>query len=153
MVGLIGFMPTQTYERVGLIEGTRVAGEEFWAAITMQVQGFADLITHPVQRASGISGVIGMGRAASQIQDLGWGPYLSLAAQISIALGVLNLVPFPALDGGRAVFILAEMLRGRPVEAEKEQLVHLTGFAVLMVLMVFVAFHDIENIVTGKGVF
>ena len=86
-------------------------------------------------------------------QDLGWGPYLSLAAAISIALGVLNLFPFPALDGGRAVFIIAEMLRGRPVEPEKEALVHITGFAVLMVLMVFVAYHDIANIVTGKGVF
>jgi regulator of sigma E protease len=153
MLGMIGFMPTQTYERVGLIKAATVAGEEFVYSMQMQFEGFATLITHPVQRASSMSGVIGMGRAASQIQDLGWGPYLSLAAQISIALGVLNLVPFPALDGGRAVFILAEMLRGRPVEAEKEQLVHLTGFAVLMVLMVFVAFHDIENIVTGKGVF
>jgi regulator of sigma E protease len=153
MIGMIGFMPTQTYEHVGLIKAATVAGQEFVYSMQMQFEGFATLITHPVQRASSMSGVIGMGRAASQIQDLGWGPYLSLAAQISIALGVLNLVPFPALDGGRAVFILAEMLRGRPVEAEKEQLVHLTGFAVLMVLMVFVAFHDIENIVTGKGVF
>jgi regulator of sigma E protease len=153
MLGMIGFMPTQTYERVGLIKAATVAGEEFVYSMQMQFEGFATLITHPVQRASSMSGVIGMGRAASQIQDLGWGPYLSLAAQVSIALGVLNLMPFPALDGGRAVFILAEMLRGRPVEAEKEQLVHLTGFAVLMVLMVFVAFHDIENIVTGKGVF
>jgi regulator of sigma E protease len=153
MLGMIGFMPTQTYEHVGLMKASTVAAQEFVYSMQMQFEGFAALITHPVQRASSMSGVIGMGRAASQIQDLGWGPYLSLAAQISIALGVLNLVPFPALDGGRAVFILAEMLRGRPVEAEKEQLVHLTGFAVLMVLMVFVAFHDIENIVTGKGVF
>jgi regulator of sigma E protease len=94
-----------------------------------------------------------MERAASETQDLGWAPYLSLAAAISIALGILNLLPFPALDGGRAMFILAEMLRGRPVDPEKEALVHVTGFAVLMVLMVFVAYHDILNIVSGKGIF
>jgi regulator of sigma E protease len=100
-----------------------------------------------------MSGVIGMERAASAYQDIGWGPYLQLAAAISIALGIFNLLPIPALDGGRAIFILAEMLRGRPVDAEKEALVHFTGMAVLMVLMVSVAFHDIANIVSGKGVF
>ena len=47
--------------------------------------------------------------AASEVQDLGWGPYLRLVAMISIALGVFNLLPIPALDGGRAVFIVAEM--------------------------------------------
>ena len=130
-----------------------VAADEFRNQLVGQLTGYAQLITHPVQHASSLSGVIGMERAASVYQDLGWGPYLSLAAAISIALGVLNLFPFPALDGGRAVFIIAEMLRGRPVEPEKEALVHITGFAVLMVLMVFVAYHDIANIVTGKGVF
>ncbi|MBD5636157.1 MAG: site-2 protease family protein [Candidatus Eremiobacteraeota bacterium] len=152
-VGLIGFRPIPTFERVGFFPAFSIAGEEFANQLVGQLTGYADLITHPVQRASSLSGVIGMERAASVYQDLGWGPYLSLAAAISIALGVLNLFPFPALDGGRAVFIVAEMLRGRPVEPEKEALVHVTGFAVLMVLMVFVAYHDIANIVTGKGVF
>ncbi len=152
-VGLIGFRPIPTFERVGVVKAVPVAADEFANQLTGQLTGYVELITHPVQHASSISGVIGMERAASAYQDLGWGPYLSLAAAISIALGVLNLFPFPALDGGRAVFIVAEMLRGRPVEPEKEALVHVTGFAVLMVLMVFVAYHDIANIVTGKGVF
>jgi regulator of sigma E protease len=151
--GRIGFRPIPTFERVGFFQAFPVAAEEFWNQLAGQISGYADLITHPAQHAGSVSGVIGMERAASAYQDLGWGPYLSLAAAISIALGVLNLLPFPALDGGRAVFIFAEMLRGRPVEPEKEALVHVTGFAVLMVLMVFVAYHDIANIVTGKGVF
>jgi regulator of sigma E protease len=153
MVGLIGFRPIPTFERVGLVQAFPVAAEEFGNQLVGQLTGYGQLIAHPAQHAASISGVIGMERAASVYQDLGWGPYLSLAAAISIALGVLNLFPFPALDGGRAVFIVAEMLRGRPVEPEKEALVHVTGFAVLMVLMVFVAYHDIANIVTGKGVF
>jgi len=153
MVGLIGFRPIPTFERVGFVQAFPVAAEEFANQLVGQLTGYGQLITHPAQHAASISGVIGMERAASVYQDLGWGPYLSLAAAISIALGVLNLFPFPALDGGRAVFIVAEMLRGRPVEPEKEALVHVTGFAVLMVLMVFVAYHDIANIVTGKGVF
>jgi regulator of sigma E protease len=152
-VWLIGFRPIATFERVGFLAAFPVAAQEFWDQLTGQLTGYAQLITHPVQHASSLSGVIGMERVASVTQDIGWGAYFSLAAAISIALGVLNLLPFPALDGGRAVFILAEMVRGRPVEPEKEALVHVTGFAVLMVLMIFVAYHDIANIVTGKGVF
>jgi len=67
------------------------------------------------------------------------------------ALGIFNFLPIPALDGGRGIFIIAEMLRGRPVDPEKEALVHVTGFALLMVLMVFVAYHDIANIVSNKA--
>jgi len=151
--GRIGFSPIPTFERVGVFAAIPLAGREFVNATVMQVTGYAQLISHPTKYASSVSGPIGMARAASAYQDLGWGPYLSLAAALSIALGVLNLLPFPALDGGRGVFIIAEMLRGRPVEPEKEALVHVTGFALLMLLMVFVAYHDIANLVSGKGVF
>jgi len=153
VVGRIGFARIPAYERVNPIAAVPIAADQFVTGLTGQLSGYAELISHPAQHASSVSGVIGMERAASAVQDLGWAPYLGLAAAISIALGVLNLLPFPALDGGRAVFIIAEMLRGRPVEPEKEALVHVTGFAVLMCLMVFVAYHDIANIVSGKGVF
>ena len=153
MIGRIGFLRIPRFERVGIFQAFPIAWAEFADQTTAQVTGVAALFMHPVEHASSLSGVIGMERAASVTQDLGWAPYLSLAAAISIALGILNLLPFPALDGGRAVFIVAEMLRGRPVDPEKEALVHVTGFAVLMVLMVFVAYHDIANIISGKGVF
>ncbi len=150
--GRIGFAPISTFERVGVLAAIPVAGSQFKDMLVAQIGGYVALFSHFKQNAGSFSGVIGMERAASTLQDLGWGPYLDLAATISIALGLINLLPFPALDGGRAVFIVAEMLRGRPVEPEKEALVHLTGIAVLMVLMLFVALHDISNIVSGKGV-
>ncbi|MFY9781549.1 MAG: M50 family metallopeptidase [Candidatus Baltobacteraceae bacterium] len=152
-IGRIGFVRVPEFRRVWLGEALAVAGVELKDDVTTQVVGYAELISHPAEHAGNISGVIGMERAASAYQDLGWAPYLQLAAAISIALCILNLLPFPALDGGRGIFILAEMLRGRPVPAEKEALVHVTGFAMLMVLMVVVAYHDIANILTGKGVF
>ncbi len=92
-----------------------------------------------------------MGEVAASIQDLGWAPYSGLAATISIALGIFNLLPIPALDGGRASFIVAEMIRGRPVDPEKEAIVHFAGFAALMALMVFVAYHDIVAHRLRKG--
>ena len=58
----------------------------------------------------------------------------------------MNLLPIPALDGGRLVFILIEALRGRPVDPEKEGMIHMAGMAVLMVLMVVILFNDIINV-------
>ncbi len=94
-----------------------------------------------------------MASVSGEVQDAGWGAYMSFAALISISLGIFNLLPIPALDGGRGVFILAEMLRGKPVDPEKEALVHVGGFAVLIVLMLAVSYHDIAQIVAGKGAF
>ncbi|MDF2544298.1 MAG: hypothetical protein K0S47_4016 [Herbinix sp.] len=65
---------------------------------------------------------------------------------LSANLGVMNLLPLPALDGGRLVFHLIEVVRGKPVAREKEALVHMIGMVALMVLMVFVLFNDIRNI-------
>jgi regulator of sigma E protease len=93
-----------------------------------------------------------MGQAAATIQDWGWGPYFNLAAMISFALGLFNLLPIPALDGGRAAFIIAELLRGKPVDPEKEAMVHFAGFAVLIALMLARAFFDILRITSGNGV-
>ena len=75
-----------------------------------------------------------------------------LIAEISALLGFFNLLPIPALDGGRLVFLLVELVRGRPVDPEKEGLVHLTGFALLMVLVLVVTYRDIAMWVAGKGV-
>ncbi|MEG2871448.1 MAG: site-2 protease family protein, partial [Clostridium sp.] len=64
---------------------------------------------------------------------------------LSANLGIMNLLPIPALDGGRLVFILLEAIRGKPIDREKEGMVHMAGMAFLMVLMVFVLFNDIQN--------
>jgi regulator of sigma E protease len=66
---------------------------------------------------------------------------------ISANLGVMNLLPLPALDGGRLVFLLIEAVRGKPVPKEKEAMVHMVGMVLLMLLMVFVMYNDIRNII------
>jgi len=151
--GCIGFQPIPRYERVGFTAAIAYAGLAMVDMVQQSVQRLALIAMHPGQYAGSLTGVIGMGRAAATIQDFGWAPYIDLAAMISLSLGILNLLPFPALDGGRAAFILAETLRGKPVDPEKEALVHVAGFAMLMMLMIFVAYHDIAKIVQGKAVF
>ena len=71
---------------------------------------------------------------------------LDIAILISANLGVMNLLPLPALDGGRLVFLIIEAVRRKPVSPEKEGMVHFVGFALLMVLMVFVLYNDIMRL-------
>lgn len=72
--------------------------------------------------------------------------FLYIGILVSANLGVWNLIPFPALDGGRLVFLIVEAIRGKRVPPEKEGYVHLIGITLLMVLMVFVLFNDIRRI-------
>lgn len=72
---------------------------------------------------------------------------LNICILLSANLGVMNLLPLPALDGGRLVFLLIEAVRGKPVNPEREGMVHFVGFVLLMVLMVFVMFNDIRQLV------
>jgi regulator of sigma E protease len=150
--GCIGFSPVPAYQRVGLREALRQSAVQFRNIADQTVGSVVLLVTHFTKYAPQISGVIGMGQVAATVEDWGWGPYFWLAATISFALGLFNLLPIPALDGGRAAFIVAELIRGKPVDPEKEAMVHIAGFAALMALMLLVAFHDIARIASGNGV-
>ena len=65
---------------------------------------------------------------------------------LSANLGVMNLLPIPALDGGRLVFLVIEAIRGKPIDPEKEGMVHFTGLILLLALMLFVMFNDIHKL-------
>ena len=71
---------------------------------------------------------------------------LNLAILLSANLGVMNLLPLPALDGGRLVFLVIEAIRGKRIPPEKEGYVHLVGIVLLMFLMVFVLYNDIRRV-------
>ena len=104
---------------------------------------------------SDFSGPVGIvneiGNAAKEGMDEGFLQSLlnvmSLAALISINLGVVNLLPLPALDGGRIVFVIIEAITGRPVNREKEGIFHFIGFLLLIALMLFITFYDIQKLI------
>ena len=75
-----------------------------------------------------------------------WMNMLNMAVLLSANLGVMNLLPLPALDGGRLVFFILEVLRGKPVKKEHEGMVHFVGMILLMLLMVYVMFKDIRGL-------
>jgi regulator of sigma E protease len=81
-------------------------------------------------------------------QSIDWGlafPVLQTASFISLALGLTNLLPLPALDGGRIVFVLIEALRGRRISPEREAIFHFVGLVIMVSLMAFVMLQDVIN--------
>lgn len=79
---------------------------------------------------------------------------LTLAATLSISLAVINLLPIPGLDGGRMAFVIIELIRGgKRISPEKENLVHLSGFVILILLLIVVSFNDVSRIFSGEGFF
>ena len=74
---------------------------------------------------------------------------LLILAIITVNLGVFNLLPLPALDGGRIFFMIIELFRGKPINQKVEGIIHSVGVALLMLLMVIVAYNDIVRLITG----
>lgn len=93
-----------------------------------------------------LSGPVGIYDATDKIVQTGFMNYLMWTAMLSINLGVINLVPLPALDGGRLLFVGIEAVRGKPIDPQKEGIVHVIGFALLMLLMIVVTWNDIQRL-------
>lgn len=93
-----------------------------------------------------LSGPVGIYNATDQVVQQSWQNYLPWVALLSINLGIINLLPLPALDGGRLIFIGLEAVRGKPIDPQKEGIVHFIGFALLMLLMIVVTWNDIQRL-------
>ncbi len=93
-----------------------------------------------------ISGPVGVTKALGEAAEQGVGDLVYLAVVISMNLGVMNLLPLPALDGGRLLFQLIEVIRRKPVKPELEGYVHFAGLVALMILMVVIAVKDIAGL-------
>lgn len=97
-----------------------------------------------------LSGPIGVGTVINEIvKNYTFADLMSIVALITINVGVFNLLPIPALDGARFVFMLIELIRRKPVKPEVEGTVHFVGLAALMLLMVVITFNDIIKLFTG----
>jgi regulator of sigma E protease len=92
-----------------------------------------------------LAGPIGIAVLTGQVAHLGLVYILQFAAMLSINLAIINAFPFPALDGGRILFLIIEKIKGSPVKKEVEGIIHNIGFALLMILVVFVTFKDVAR--------
>jgi regulator of sigma E protease len=118
------------------------------------VQGLSELITGKVPGGllgpNGVTGTVGIADVAYQSASLGLASYIFLCALVSVALGFTNLLPLPALDGGRIFVVLVEVLRRRPFDRATELKVQRWGLAALLVLAVLINLHDVQLIVTKQ---
>jgi len=93
-----------------------------------------------------LSGPVGVTTVIGEATSMGWEPLLQLVSFITVNLGVFNLLPLPALDGGRLLFLLLEAVRRKPVNPKYEGWVHAVGFMLLIGLMVVVTFNDVAKL-------
>lgn len=108
----------------------------------------------PKVDSAGMTGIVGMARGTGEIIDRdGWQGYLNWMALISLNLAIFNLLPIPALDGSHILFALIEFVRRKRIPVEREAIVHMTGFALLMALMVVVTISDIQGWMNGTSIF
>ena len=158
---------TLTQGAMGVMLGTfetRMVQRDYsiFRAIPMSFQQMWDVLTLTrtslVRWASGgpdpgLSGPVGIARVTGQVAQVGLSPLLQLTAIISISLGIVNLLPIPALDGGRLMFVIIEFLRGgKPISPRREGMAHLVGFLVLIGLIVVVSYFDIIRLINGDSV-
>lgn len=96
-----------------------------------------------------LGGPVRTAEITSQIASSGIVQLTSWTAILSLYLGIFNLLPIPALDGSRLIFLGLEAVRGRPVDPNRESMVHFIGFAMLMLLMIAVTYNDVMRLVRG----
>ena len=150
----LGFSYNTGYTEAQGLEVLKYAALDVKYMIRTTLLSLKELVTGGLgmDDLSGPVGVVdAIGTAYEETKDEGtvimWMNLLNMAVLLSANLGVMNLLPLPALDGGRLVFLLLEAVRRRPVNREVEGMVHFAGLMLLMALMVVVMYNDILKIV------
>ncbi|UNC91832.1 RIP metalloprotease RseP [Candidatus Contubernalis alkaliaceticus] len=140
--GLIGI--AHAGRKFSLLGSLRLGIENTWFFTRFIVVSLSEIITR--QASPDVAGPIGIVQMVGEVAQTGISNLLTLAAILSIHLGLLNLLPIPALDGSRLVFFLLEGIRGKPVDPHKESFIHFVGFTLLILLMILIAFQDIARL-------
>lgn len=112
-------------------------------------RGIRDVIIGRISAGESFRGPVGIANILGVSLTQGFDRFFQLVAILSLVLGVFNLIPFPALDGSRLAFITLEIIRGKPISPEKEGWVHYIGFILLMLLIVYITWQDIQRIIGG----
>ena len=130
------------YQPISLGEAISGSWDSCVYAGGMIITALKNLVTtgEGAEDTTGIIGTVAI--ISEQVESGGLDSFINLLIVISINLGIMNLLPFPGLDGSRFVFMVVEAIRRKPVPEEKENLVHAIGIALLLALMVFLMFKD-----------
>ncbi len=143
--GKIGIYPIGEMRAPGAIETIRFSGETMVEMTKRIFEGFRNLIRD--FNLDKVGGPVKTTQVTVEIAQQGVAQLTLWAGILSLYLGIFNLLPIPALDGSRLLFLGLEAIRGKPVDPNRESMVHLVGFAMLMLLMIVVTYNDIVGLV------
>jgi regulator of sigma E protease len=146
--GLVGVTLMPENRKATLADGVKSGWSSMTSATMTILDSFGKLATLQV-KMDDLGGPIRIVEFTSEQANAGWAQYIFWTALMSLYLGLFNLLPFPALDGSRLVFLALEALRGKPVDPSRESMVHFVGFAMLMLLMIAVTYNDILRLISG----
>jgi regulator of sigma E protease len=141
-------LDTIGYVRTGAFEAVKLGFERTWDTTVLTLQGLGTLVTSIGKHTnvlSELSGPIGIARIVGQTSAYGLAAVLTLVAILSVNLAVFNILPLPALDGGRMVVVLIEAISKKRVPHKYYSWVNIVGFAALMLLLIVVTVHDIKG--------
>lgn len=127
-------------------EGLKTTGEIFFATIAALARMAWGLVSGIPGAVGEVSGPVGIASIVSEVAQFGLLPFFQLMAVLSVNLAVINLLPIPALDGGRLLFFAIEYVRRKPISPRVSHLVHTIGFAFLIALMLAITYRDIVRL-------
>ena len=126
----------------GFVSAIKYAFSKFGSIVSTMILIIGSLFTGKLG-LSALSGPVGMYSVVGTVASLGFANIIYLTAYLSINLGVLNILPFPAFDGGRVLFVLIEAVTRKKVDPKIEGYFHTVGFALIMLLMIYITFQDV----------
>ena len=133
-------------------EAVPMAGERIWDSLRV--------VKNVIHRWTaggpdpGLTGPVGIAQATGEVAEHGVSPLLELTAFLSINLAIVNMLPIPALDGGRFMFVFIEWVRrGKRISPRREGLAHLVGFVAVLALILAMSYRDVMRILAGEGPF
>lgn len=143
-VGIIGIVPKLIREKVGLLDSIKLGLMQTFRVTVGIISGVWRMITG--QMSPEVAGPVKIAQMVGDAAKISVLRVMNLMAILSVNLGILNLLPFPALDGGRLVFLGVEVVRGKAIDPEKEGFVHFIGLVVLLAFIAVVVYKDIVSI-------
>jgi regulator of sigma E protease len=145
-IGISPFAAKLSAPRRSVITAVQLAGKETMFMTVQTVKGILHLFSSILTRAQvpeGITGIVGIAVLTYSSVQEGLMTYLRLVALLSLSLAILNVLPLPALDGGRLLFVLVEMIIRRPLNQRFELITNAVGFFLLIGLIIIITFNDV----------
>ena len=139
---MLGVSPSHV--RYGFIKSIKSSLGYTYRMTAMMMRGFYELITR--RQEADVTGPVGIASMSGKAMREGFWDFLTFIAIIALNLGILNLFPIPALDGGRILFVLLEMIVRRRLPEKVEYWIHTAGFAILISLMILITCKDVYNL-------